>query len=317
MRYLELLPHDRAFTTRRALDLGVTRHSLKGLVEAGFVRPLFKGLLVRSDVELTVGRRAQAVSLVLPKDAVATDETSSWIHGVDVYPRWEPLPRLQFFQTGSHDRLRNREVDSGSRQLAVTDTKVIDGVRVLTPLRTAVDLARLRRERRALGAVDGLLRLEVFTVDDAVRELERFKGNRGIVRARVVVPLGDKRSESMAESAVRWDWRRAVDLPRPEPQLKIWTPFSSEPWRLDLAVEELKYAAEYDGADFHSSDEQRERDRFRRGYMREARGWTIDVLEKEHVYGPTANPMAIIRAGIREARLRQGEPAREWRWPSA
>ena len=317
MHLLDLLPQDRAFTTREAHGFGVPRHRLHSLCESGLVRRLFKGLYVAYTVELTVVRRAQAIALVIPTNAVATDETAAWVHGLDLFPRLGPdeLPRLSFFQPGAHERLRNQAVASGSRSLAVTDVMLIGGVHVTTPLRTAIDLARLRQPDRALGALDGLLRLGVFTIDDMVRELDRFKGYRGVIQARVLVPLADARSESPAESKLRYEWLHASDLPRPRPQLPVHNPFSSYPWRLDLAVEDLKYAAEYDGQDFHTSNEERQRDRVRRTYLREERGWTIDVLTKGDVYVRNANPAAIFRAGIREARLKYGKPSREWRWP--
>jgi hypothetical protein len=311
------LPKDRAFTRHQAFDLGVSLRQLRALDKHGLVRRLFKGVYLVHDVQLTVVRRAQAVALVMPKNAVATDETAAWIHGLDLYPRMSPneLPRLCFFQPGAHERLRNQAVSSGSRQLAVTDVMLVDGVLVTTPLRTAIDLARLRRPDRALGALDGLLRLGVFTMEDMVRELDRYKGYRGIIQARTLVPLATPLSESPAESKLRYEWIQASDLPRPEPQLRVENPFSTYPWRLDLAVAELRYAAEYDGEAFHSSDEQRANDRRRRTFLIDGRGWTIDVLTKQELYAPGAYPAAILRAGIREARLKQGVPEREWRWP--
>jgi hypothetical protein len=318
MHFLKRLPTDRGFTLSQAIAWGVSRHHLRALVAQGLVRPLFRGLYAVSSLELSIECRARAVSLVIPGSAVATDETAAWLHGIDVLPGHAPdeLPRLSFFQQGAHERLRNQATSSGSRQLAVTDVERVHGVLVTTPLRTAVDLARLRRPDRALGALDGFLRLRVFTVDDMVRELERFKGYRGIIRARVLVPLADARSESPAESKLRYAWLTASDLPRPQLQVPVVHPFSSEPWRLDLAVEDLKYAAEYDGEQFHGTREQQERDRRRRTYLREEDDWTIDVFTKADVYARNAHPAAIIREGIRTARLNQGRPRREWRWPA-
>ncbi|HSV41583.1 MAG TPA: hypothetical protein VLI04_22655 [Nocardioidaceae bacterium] len=319
MKTLELLPLDRAFTWREAHALGVTRRELKAHIEEALVRVLFRGVFIRYDVQLTVERRTQALSLVLPNNAVATDETAAWLHGVDLFRGMgeEGLPRLHFFQAESNRRLRTDGVESGSRELAITDVMRMGRIRVTTPLRTALDLARLRRGPRALAALDGLLRLGVFRVGDLERELERFKGYRGIVQARLLVPLADERSDSVAESCLRFEWLSASNLPRPTPQLPVHNPFSQYPWFLDLGVEELKYAAEYDGIDFHSTPEQRDRDTQKRDYLTEEEGWTFDVFTKDKLFRPHSHPAGIIQAGILEARRKLGLPAKEHRWPFA
>jgi hypothetical protein len=71
-------------------------------------------------------------------------------------------------------------------------------------------------------------------------------------------------------------------------------------------VEELRYAAEYDGERWHSSDEDVERDRVRRTLLRETCGFTIDVLRRENVYGPRQDASRILYEGIRRARRRLG-----------
>lgn len=319
MEPIDLLPDDRAFTWAEAKGWGLSHRTLKAARDIGLVRGLFKGLFIRYDVELTVDVRVHALARVLPSNAVATDETAAWIHGVDLFVSRadEGLPRLQFFLTQPHNRLRNGSVDSGSRQLEVTDVRRMGPLLVTTPLRTALDLVRLRKGPRALASIDGLLRLGEFTLDDAVAELERFKGFRGVIQARTLVPLGDPRSDSVAESSLRYAWVLATDLPRPRPQLPVENPFSPYPWFLDLAVEELRYAAEYDGVDFHSSPEHQERDLRKRRYLAEQEGWTFDIFTKEGVFARNANPLATIRLGILRARRAAGRPRREYRWPSA
>lgn len=316
MELLDRLPLHRPFTTADAIACGVPPRHLKSLVDAGLLRRLFKGLFVVYDVELTVELRAAALARVMPPDAVAVDETAAWLHGVDLFRGLDDdgLPRLSFFQLGAHDRLRNGAVTSGSRQLNPTDVMQIGDVRVTTPLRTACDLARLRWPKPALASLDGLLRLGAFTKDDVVAELERFKGYRGIVQARILAPMADARSESPAESWLRLEWLSAADLPPPTPQLPVWGASSTYPWFLDLAVEELKYGAEYNGERFHSSEEQRERDARKRRCLAED-GWIIDDFWRDDVFPQGANPAAVVRAGIVRSRKRLGRPAYEWRWP--
>ena len=68
-------------------------------------------------------------------------------------------------------------------------------------------------------------------------------------------------------------------------------------------------------ADFHASDEQLARDRRKREWLVDD-GWVIDVFTKELVFPRSANPQAIVRAGIIRARRLHGRPVREFRWPA-
>jgi hypothetical protein len=199
--------------------------------------------------------------------------------------------------------------------LAEHDLMRVEGIVVTTPLRTAIDLGRKLRPDRAVGALDGLLRTGTFLRADLERDLPRFKGFRGIVQLRALAPLADARAESPAESKLRFHWLCSRELPKPQLQIELQNPFSDRPWRIDLGVEELRYGVEYDGEEFHSDPDQQESDRRKREYAREMLGWTVDVLRKDGVYARDANPMAVVHAGLRRARLNLGRPSVHWRWP--
>ena len=249
-------------------------------------------------------------ALVAPPGAVLTDRIAAWMHGADILAPGDHrrLPPITMFRRAGDDRLRNRGCDCGSRMLRDDDLMQIGSLIVTTPLRTALDLGRLLPKYQAMGALDALLRPEAFYLGELLDGIHRFKGYRGVIQLRALAPLADARAESPAESAMRLHWREAGDLPVPTPQVKVYHPFGSEPWRLDLAVEELRYAAEYDGVEFHSSDEDVERDEFRRGWMRDEEGWVIDVLRRDDVYGRGANPSRIFRLGLGKARKQLGLP---------
>lgn len=68
-------------------------------------------------------------------------------------------------------------------------------------------------------------------------------------------------------------------LPRPVPQ--HWVTLGGQPlFRLDLAYPHARVAIEYDGHDFHTSDEQKKADEARRRWLRD-HGWTVIVLTKD------------------------------------
>jgi hypothetical protein len=283
---------------------------LARLVKAGHVQPLLQGVYVATGLLLTIEVRAEALALVAPPGAVLTDRAAGWLHGADVLAPGDHrrLPPITMFRRAGDDRLRNRGCDSGQRMFRDEDLMQIGNLVVTTPLRTALDLGRLLPKYQAMGALDALLRTEAHEREELLDNLHRFKGYRGVIQLRALAPLADARAESLAESAMRLHWREAADLPVPTPQVKVYHPFGSEPWRLDLAVEELRYAAEYDGVEFHSSKEDKERDAFRRGWLRDEDGWVIDVLERDDLYGRTANPSRIFRLGLDRARKQLGMP---------
>lgn len=197
--------------------------------------------------------RAEALALVLPPHAVVTDRTAAWLHGVSILPRAAPgadLPDLQCFGAPGN-RMRRGRVRSGERQLLARDVVVVDQIRVTSPLRTACDLGRLLFRFDALAALDGFARAGVSAA--AVRrETLRFKGMRGVVMLRALTELMDPAAESPGESALRLHWVEA-GLPAPVLQHRVPTGRGSA-LRLDLADPEVKYAAEYDGEQFHGPD---------------------------------------------------------------
>jgi hypothetical protein len=245
--------------------------------------------------------RACALALVLPRTAVVTDRTAAWLHGVEILPRSALLqvPPLQVAHVDD-TRVRRPEVDGRRRGLLPTDVTVVEGVQVTTALRTALDLGRLLWRFDALAAIDGFLRLGV-PHEVLIAEIGRFRGYRGVRQLRVLAPLGDGRAESPAESALRLHWHDA-GLPAPEPQRWVYSDEGVPLFRLDLTDPDVRYAAEYDGEEFHSSADDREYDENRREWMREQRAWVIDPFTKVEVYERGADPVARLRAGYAQAR---------------
>jgi hypothetical protein len=138
----------------------------------------------------------------------------------------------------------------------------------------------------------------------------RFRGYRGVRQLRVLAPLGDGRSESPGESALRL---RFLDggLPMPTPQVDVFGAHSEFIARVDLVVEDLRFVAEYDGEEWHGPEraafdlERRER--------LAAAGWTVRALRRNNLFGARADAIDILRDGVRDARQRLGlggEPGR-------
>ena len=79
-------------------------------------------------------------------------------------------------------------------------------------------------------------------------------------------------------------------------------------YRLDLALPEAMFGAEYNGEEFHSSDEDRESDEIRLAWLDEQRNWHIEVFDKSHVYAPDGNAVPRLQQGLVVARRKLALP---------
>lgn len=274
------------FTRAMARDAGLTTWQLRQLLEQGRVRRVLHNVYVRSEAEDSVTLRAQAAGLVVNPFVVICDRTAAWLHGVDVLEQHEHevLPPLETFSLRGETRPQRRGCSRGQRDLAPGDITVVGAVKVTTPLRTALDLGCRLSRRDGLAALDGFARTCGVTRAELEAELPRYRRRRGVVRLRQVVPLVDGRAESPSESWVRLDIADA-GLPKPELQWWVLDDDGRPVFRLDLAYPLSKVAVEYDGIEFHGSDEQRAADAARREWLR-ARGWTVIVVTKGCFKGP-------------------------------
>ncbi len=288
-------------------EAGLDSHDLGWLVEHGFlVRPI-KGVYVATQVPDSVSLRCACLRLVVPADAVVCDRHAGWIHGAEMVlapGEHLALDPIRVFLPARRGRLRNDLADSGERTFRSDDIVEIDGLRVTTPIRTAWDLGRSRWPERSLSALDQMLRLNVFSHQELVAGVERFRGERWVTRLRAMAPLADGRAESPPESVLRLRWIEA-GLPTPFPQYELW--HSGEFLaRLDIANEELGYGDEYDGDEWHSSPEQRAHDRNRRALCEQRANWLISKFVKRNLFGINQNAERLLREGAAEARRRRG-----------
>lgn len=271
------------FTIAEAKALGISRHRLEQAVSENDVRRILRGVYVRTDLEDSIELRVRALSLVMNPHTVVCDRTAAWLYGIDLlqYRELDVLPPVDTCAFRGKARTSRAECTGLQRELLPGDVRILHGVPVTTPLRTAMDLACALPRWRALAALDAFMRAFGITHADMRAMLPRYAGRRGVVQLRQLLPIADPRAESPRESWMRIEIRDA-GLPTPVPQ--YWVTEGGRPvFRVDLAYPHAKIAIEYDGAEFHdTSDEQRERDRHRRKWLRD-RGWTVIVLDKNSV----------------------------------
>ncbi|MFF2244740.1 endonuclease domain-containing protein [Arthrobacter sp. NPDC058130] len=154
-----------------------------------------------------------------------------------------------------------------------------DGIRISTPARTWLDLARLLPLEDLVAVGDQLLRqprpgleerVEPWaTVPDLKAMLQRHPKLQGIVKARLAAELIRPGADSAPETFLRLALT-AAGLPEPELQLRITAedPFSPA---ADLGYRAQRVAIQYDGG-HHLTREQQSRDN-RRDETFNAAGW--------------------------------------------
>jgi len=279
------LPLDVPFTAAVARAAGVPQRLLRLWTRMGLLRRPIKNVYVAVQVPDSIALRAQCLILVAPADAVICDRHAGWLLGAEMVlapnEHLEVLPLSMYLPPGR--RLRNALAVHGERRLRPEDITEVLGIPCTTMLRTAWDLGRVRSRERAISALDQMLRLDGFPVEEFLAGIERFRGARWVTTLRTLAPLADGRAESPPESILRLYWIDA-GLPRPEPQLEVWVNGTLIA-RLDVGHLRSLFAVEYDGAEWHSSPEQRAHDEARREAVRRLTGFEIEVFRRNDVFG--------------------------------
>ena len=293
---------DSPFTYADVEALGISRHTLRRLVSENLVRRLVRGVYARADLPDTVEMRAKAVAAVIPAHHVVRDRTAAWLHGIDTftYAEHDIPPPIETCALRGSEPCGRAGVDGRSRDLAPDDVMMIEGVRVTTPLRTAMDLGCLLRRREAMAALDAFARFHGLTATRMRFEARRYRRRRGVIQLRELIPLVDPRSESARESWVRLAIHDA-GLAAPEPQ--YWIEIDGVPvYRLDLAYPRRRVAVEYDGWDAHErTSEQKAHDRARRKWL-EDNGWTVIVIRRGDFTGGALDAwLSELREALRPA----------------
>lgn len=230
-----LLPLDQPFTPAIAREAGIDRAALDRMLRDGHVRRLLRGVYAAAGAPDTTRLRASAVGLAVGPRTVVVDRTAAWVHGV---PLWLPdgLVPLDVLAPGR----TQRTCLGGRRRLVARDLEELGGVRLTTPLRTALDLGRVLPADRALGTLDALLRVGAFTHTELLAELPRLASHRGVGQLHALVAQADGRSACLAESLLRLHWH-AANLPTPVPGMPVAA--GHRLVRLSLGVERRQFGA--------------------------------------------------------------------------
>ncbi len=251
----------------------------------GRIRWVVRSVAIDASVPDSTIVRAQAARLVIPEHAIASDHYAAFVLGADTKPpgrRWELRPSYLVL----HDRYRSTSKCAIVRQttnLPEADVVELECLRLTAPLRTAADLLRLGRRPYALAAADALAHAKVIDEDDLCAYVMQLRRLRGLPQAQELAPRVNHLAESHGES---WQRCRILDVGFPCPALQHpVTDSFGVVRRLDMAYEEVRAAAEYDGREFHTVTTDRSADQSRREDLSYLGGWRFSLGTYERVFG--------------------------------
>lgn len=208
-----------------------------------------------------------------PVTAVAAGRSAARVWGIPLVDDEDPA-------TGRHEAREDDVLRSSGRSIAAglftrrarvqaADVVWVDGVPVLSPLRTAVDLAVVLRPDALVAALDHLLHAELLDLAElSARAAGDRRGQAGAVPLREALALVDPKAESPHESLTRLVLKPV--LPGLESQVRVTDGAGRIVARLDLGDRELRLGVESDGAAYHRGRASEDRRRDRRT------GWTIE-----------------------------------------
>jgi hypothetical protein len=201
------------FTPAMAAQAGIGRSTLERMLRQGRIVRILRGVYLDAAIEPDRSLRARALALVLGRRHVAVDRTAAWVHGGS---RIDPGPEAAV-PLDLHGRRRHL-----GRQLplAPDDIVTLDSVRVTSPLRTALDVARRLAPDRALAAIDGMIRAGALEHRRLLAAAGRLAGLPGAAQGRELIAMADPRAADGAESVLRLCWLHAR-IPTPVPGLVV------------------------------------------------------------------------------------------------
>jgi hypothetical protein len=230
--------------------------------------PIHRNVFIPRDAEVTAVVRAKAAWLWSQRRGVVAGRSAAALHG----SKWVDSNRAA--EIIYDNRHAPAAIRTWSDCLVDDELTLVGGVKITTSARTALDIACRYPVGKAVAAIDSLARATDLKMADVELLAERYKGRRGIRRARKTLDLVDAGAESPRETWLRLLLIRA-GFPPPQTQIPVYDEYGQLAAVLDMGWENIKLAVEYDG-DHHRTDRRQFNKDIRRAEALTSLGW-IDV----------------------------------------
>lgn len=286
---LSLLQQQGGLARRRDLvRCGLTRWRLDRLVDAGALRLVHGDVLSARPEADDEAVRAAVVGL----EGVASHTSAARVWGIEL------LGDAGCEVTVGRDRSRASwpGVEVHRRRLPDEDVRVLDGLRVTSPVRTVLDLCLTSPLTAAVASADAAVRAGVVALADLRRACARMPSGRERSRVARVLHLVDPRSASVLESVCRVLFVEA-GLPAPSTQFEVRRLDGRLLGRVDFAWLEHRLVVETDGYAFHADRVSYRADR-RRTNSLVLEGWRVLRFSYEDVLHAPATVVAAVRTAL-------------------
>lgn len=228
-----------------AQGLGSAERARK--VRSGELLHLRRGTYAEPDAVADAVARHRALVLatlpLLAPDAVVSHASAAVLHRLPLLDA--PPARVQVTRPTARAGKNRGGVHQHAAGLAGGELVFLDGVSTTSLARTVVDLARSSRLENAVVTGDAAL-ARLRSRGPLEHALQQSARRPGVGRARYAVGLLDGRAESAGESLSRL-LLRDLDVPEPEPQLRVVDSYGRVVARCDFGWPDLGVVAEFDG----------------------------------------------------------------------
>ncbi|HET6911128.1 MAG TPA: hypothetical protein VFH54_17500 [Mycobacteriales bacterium] len=274
---------------------GWTNTEIDHALRAGRLVAVTRDALVPADALHDIKVRCGAALSTQREDAAGSHRSAALLHRWPWAPAAWSLDHLPADVTAARDDVTRSSRKGVNRRLAALpdeDVVQVDGLRITSHARTAVDLARTEDRLLAVQLMDWLLTRKLCTYADFAAVTARMVRVPGVAKARRAIALARPGVDSPAETTVRL---QAVDagLEHPDTCLRI-----EEDGHLlargDLGYRKWLIWIEYDSWQWHkergifASDRARDRWLTRRGWecmrltdddVRSPRNWLTQLAQ--------------------------------------
>lgn len=245
-----------------------------------------RGVIVPADCELSLADRCQAARAAVGRKAVVGRRTAAQWWRMEGLP-FRAEPELQPVELWVPPHV-NAESRPGIRVRHTTlhpeEIVEVDGIRISSPARTVVDLARELPRTTAVVVCDSGFRQNLYDVAELDRVLARLAKQRGVVAVREMRRLTRPRTRSCGETRARLI---VIEGGFPEPEVNYQIVEDGIVLAEgDLVLVLLLIWIEYDGFDVHTERETFRRDRPRHRFV-DRRGWQVLRMSDWDVKNPS------------------------------
>lgn len=258
---------DGVFTRDQAIAAGLTRNQIQWNLQTGRWDQMFPCVYRIHGGAAKPIHRLRGALLWAGEGSIASHLSAAYLWNiVDRFPPIEVTARVK------HKPIS--DIALHHRKIADSESKIIDGLAVTTPVRTLLDLASRDRWLTEI-ALDAFLRNKLVTLEEVTRFIDAVggRGVRGTKPLRELLAL--RQPGDLVESALE---RRLVNAMRrwglPEPVSQHQVILGGRIFRIDFAYPDLLVGIEADGYKYHSGRERFDRDTSRRNQLA-ASGWLM------------------------------------------